>query len=78
MASDPRQAGDNEKGVPQIEVTPEMIEAAYRVWEDSGKTDYVSPSDKVFLHEVIVAALRTRGPVRQIPRYTAPEDETIG
>ncbi len=58
-----------------IEITHEMIDAAYRVWEDSGASDYVSTSDKVMLHEIIVAALRARGPVRQIREYIVPEDE---
>lgn len=76
MTPDNHKARDAEKGVTQIEVTHEMVEAAYLVWEDSGASDYVSPSDKVMLHEIIVAALATLGPVRDIPELRSLDRET--
>ena len=75
MNPDTQPTADNEKGVPEIQVTPEMIEAAYRVWQDSGATDYVSDSDKLMLHEIIVAALEVRGPVGQMPQYALTSEE---
>lgn len=40
MTNDTRQGG-NEKGVPQIEVTPEMIEAGCEVYADAHPDSYV-------------------------------------
>ena len=66
---------EKETDAPLIEVTSEMIEAAYCVWQEAGASDYVSPSDKVMLHEIIVAALATRGPVRDIPELRSLDRE---
>lgn len=56
-----------------IEITPEMIEAAFLVWEESGATDRVSSGDRVLLHSILAAALEARGPVRRIHEYDATE-----
>mgnify|MGYP001011505938 CR=1 FL=1 len=52
MVDDPRQAGDKEKGVPQIEVTPEMIEAGAQILEDNydaSPSEAADTATRVFL-----------------------------
>jgi hypothetical protein len=51
MCSDSSRQGGNEKGVTQIEVTPEMIEAGIAVYRDwiEGKRRWKLPSEAAFV-----------------------------
>lgn len=49
--------GGNEKGVTQIEVTPEMIEAGFSVLSRSGIADEYLEADKPLLVEIFQAML---------------------
>lgn len=52
MVDDPRQAGDKEKGVLLIEVTPEMIEAGAQILEDNydaSPSEAADTATRVFL-----------------------------
>lgn len=53
----------------EFNVTIEMIDAAFSVWIRSGASDYATESDKAMLHDIIIAALRTLGPVHAHPDY---------
>ena len=55
MVKGSRQAGDEHTGVPQIEVTPEMLEAGFRVLSASGLADEYLEADKLVLSEIFQA-----------------------
>lgn len=52
-----KEAEGTEEKLQEIEITPEMIEAGYQYYQDSGVTDYISVSDKVFIEGLIRAVL---------------------
>ena len=66
MVELPRQAGDTETGVPQIEVTPEMIERAFRVLD--GLIEDSDYQVRFTAEEVLEAALNGRMPDLQKSR----------
>lgn len=49
---------DKVTGVPQIEVTPEMLEAAVKVFRESGIVDECSEVDKLVVREMLEASLQ--------------------
>lgn len=55
MCNDSSRQGGNEKGVPQIEVTPEMIEAGFKVLAASGIADDYLEADKSLVAEIFEA-----------------------
>lgn len=50
-----RDRSGNEKGVPQIEVTPEMIEAGFQVLRASGLAEDYLETDKRMVAEIYCA-----------------------
>ena len=61
-----RQAGA-EEGVTEIVVTPEMIEAGFKILQDSGLTDDLLEADKCTVAEIF-RAMSQFDPCRQASR----------
>lgn len=61
MASQ-RDRPDNETGVPLIEVTPEMIEAGFRILSASGIADEYLEADKLVVGEIFRAMFGALAP----------------
>ena len=60
MIGQPGQAGDTDTGVPQIEVTPEMVEAGFKVLKASGLADDLLVADKCMVADIYRAMLVLR------------------
>jgi len=68
MCNDSSRQGGNEKGVPQIEVTPEMIEAGVKIYTDwwEGRAILPAPTEAAFVEHLFrhMAAIQQRGSQR--------------
>jgi hypothetical protein len=73
VPSESRDRAGNEKGVPQIEVTPEMIEAGYSFLLDGGAVD-LTLADYEASVALVVSASSSRRAMTAGPRFSVDTD----